>query len=521
MAPPNLIGDTLGIYQIVQLIGHGGMASVYRAFDPRLHRPVAIKVLSDDIAAQPGFIDRFHQEARLIAGLSHPNIVQVYDLGQDKGYTYMVQELLPGPTLDWFLNERLARGQQLTRDEIVKIITQLAGALDAAHAAGIIHRDVKPSNAMWNANNTLVLTDFGIAKNMLVVSNKTQTGMVFGTPHYLSPEQAQSQNVTIASDIYSLGVVLYELITGKPPFEGDTPIGVVLKHVQAPPPPLRPARPDAPPAVEAVVQRALAKKPEERFASAGDLARALDTAWIATPTGTTASGDIYNQPTQMVQQGSTPAPVSAPAAPAAPVAAHADNLSVPQQQAPAAPAASHPALGRRKPNIPMPVLIVIFLVLLGGVALSLRGGTSQVAAPGASAPAIGAIETPSAAVAQLPPTTIIAPTAETQPTPLPIETQPAPSTDETTPQPNADPFTQLRDALGASAPALQALDATQQALNNGDTTTATQQLQELQKTILAGRSNGEIDADAMRQALRNVAAIAAQHGIELPLQIGS
>jgi serine/threonine protein kinase len=207
-----LIGTRLAAYDIQAVLGSGGMATVYRAFDTNLHRVVAIKVLSPAAAAQPGFAERFRQEARLIASLRHPNIVQVYDFGDQDGHTYMVQELLAGPTLGVWMADLAARDMRPTAEDISTIVGQLAGALDAAHAAGIIHRDVKPANVLWHDPGRLVLTDFGIAKHVLSNVNQTRFGVVFGTPSYLSPEQAQSLPLTPASDVYSLGVVLYELL---------------------------------------------------------------------------------------------------------------------------------------------------------------------------------------------------------------------------------------------------------------------------------------------------------------------
>ena len=189
MSTAKLIGARLGGYEVKDLLGSGGMASVFRGFDPNLQRLVAIKVLSLTAAAMPGFTDRFRQEARLIANLRHPNIVHIYDFGEERGLIYMVQELLPGPTLEQRMADVSRRRARLASDEIITIITQLAGALDAAHAAGVIHRDVKPANALWNAIGALVLTDFGIAKNTVAPVNQTQAGMVMGTPTYMSPEQ--------------------------------------------------------------------------------------------------------------------------------------------------------------------------------------------------------------------------------------------------------------------------------------------------------------------------------------------
>ncbi|MEN9938693.1 MAG: hypothetical protein RLZZ387_5272 [Chloroflexota bacterium] len=284
MVDQQLIGQTIDSYTIEALIGRGGMSRVYRAFDRKLQRPVALKVLAEPTASQE-FAQRFQHEALVLARLRHPNIVAVYDLGLYAGVSYMVQELLPGPTLEQQLHGLAERGGRLGRAEAVAIVSQLAAGLDAAHAAGVIHRDVKPSNAIWGAAGTLVLTDFGIARSQLADARQTQTGVICGTPAYLSPEQAEGRPVTPSSDIYALGVVLYELLAGRAPFEGPTPLSVLMKHLQSPPPPLEELRPDLPPPVYAVVYAALAKDPAQRYARAVDLARALVEAWPADAEG--------------------------------------------------------------------------------------------------------------------------------------------------------------------------------------------------------------------------------------------
>jgi serine/threonine-protein kinase len=307
---PSPIGQRIGNFEIQSVLGSGGMATVYQGFDYNLQRPVAIKMLTDAVASQPDIVERFQREARVVARLHHPHIVQVYDFGETQGRAYMVQELLPGPTLAQQLNTWQTHGIQPARDDVLAIVQQVAAGLDAAHAAGVLHRDVKPSNIIRNASGTWVLTDFGIAKHMHDNAALTQTGVVVGTPAYLSPEQAQGQPLAPASDLYSFGVVVYEMLAGQPPFSSATSMGVLLDHIQTPPAPIRQFRPDLPPAVETIIQRALAKKPEDRPASAGEFAQALERAWQ--PGATTANiavpAEVHSLPTAHWAQAQRPAP---------------------------------------------------------------------------------------------------------------------------------------------------------------------------------------------------------------------
>lgn len=308
-------GTRLGAYEIETMIGKGGMAQVYRAFDHDLQRHVALKILTRVAAEQQGFIERFRQEARVIARLRHPNIVQVYAFGEYEELPYIVQELLPGPTLGRRLREYQAVGQQFSRVEVIAVMEQLAGALDAAHAAGVIHRDVKPENAIYNADGALVLTDFGIARLVVSDVRHTQTGMVVGTPDYISPEQAQGLPATPATDIYSLGVVLYELLAGKMPFQGETPMRVMIGHIQSSPPPLQPLRPDLPSRVDTVVQQTLAKEPTQRFTTAKELVAALRDSWPELPVAVSPPVvPVHEQETQVWEERS-PQPAAAPPPP--------------------------------------------------------------------------------------------------------------------------------------------------------------------------------------------------------------
>lgn len=255
-------GQQLGPYQIIQQIGKGGMATVYKAYHASMDRYVALKVVAIQLAEDPGFLQRFRQEARLIARLEHPHILPVHDFGEADGIPYMVMRFLEAGTL----RERMNAGP-LSLFEIDRAFSQLADALQYSHDKGVIHRDIKPSNAMLDKRGDIFLTDFGVAKMVEGAAQVTATGAITGTPAYMSPEQAQGAKVDNRSDIYSLGVVLYEMLTGKVPFEAETPMAVIFKHIQEPPVPLSIIRADLPFAMEVVLLRALAKDPNERYAS--------------------------------------------------------------------------------------------------------------------------------------------------------------------------------------------------------------------------------------------------------------
>src|SRR5512143_407735 len=273
----DLIGKTLGQYHIVEAIGHGGMASVFKARQPALDRYVAVKVLLPHQADTPEFRERFAREAKAIAQLNHPNILPVIDYGQDGDLIYIVMKYVAGGTLA----ERLKRPIDLATT--TNLIAQIAAALDHAHQRGIIHRDVKPSNVLLDENEWVQLADFGLAKLLAGDQVLTSSGLSMGTPAYLSPEQGQGATIDRHADIYSLGVMLYEMVTGRLPFTAETPMGVIIKHIYEQPLPPRTLNPSIPEALEAVLLKSLAKPIEQRYHSAGELARALQQAVLAAP----------------------------------------------------------------------------------------------------------------------------------------------------------------------------------------------------------------------------------------------
>jgi serine/threonine-protein kinase len=271
----HLLGQQLGRYTVQEEIGRGGMARVYRALDTLLKRTVALKVLAPQLAVDPEFAQRFEREAVTAANLRHPNIVTIYDVGEQNGLRYIAMEYVRGRTLHAIIEERGALGLGFA----IAIMAPVAAALDYAHSHGAVHRDVKPQNIMVDADGRVLLADFGIAQAPESAGDGqrlTRTGIFMGTPEYISPEQASAQRVDGRSDLYSLGIATYEAITGSVPFSGATP-QLIVAHAQKPPPPPSTIDPAQPPELDLVMARILAKRPEQRFASGAGLVEGLRT----------------------------------------------------------------------------------------------------------------------------------------------------------------------------------------------------------------------------------------------------
>ncbi len=275
MAPSSLEGRMLGKYRVMDPLGRGGMAQVFRAFHPQLERYVAIKVLRSDLVEEEEFLARFRREAKAVAALRHPHIVQVFDFDVEDDLYYMVMELLEGDTLKAYLNSYRTRGENMPLGEMVRTLLDVLDGLAYAHGEGIVHRDIKPANVLLTRRGQAVLTDFGIAQ-IVGTTRYTMSGALMGTLNYMAPEQGLEGHGDVRSDIYSMGIMFFEMVTGRTPYDADTPLAILMKHLNDPLPLPHKLAPDLPESLERVILKALAKQPEDRYASAAEMAKALE-----------------------------------------------------------------------------------------------------------------------------------------------------------------------------------------------------------------------------------------------------
>lgn len=275
MPTPSWIGQTIGRrYKIENLLGQGGMSAVYKGTDPNLRRPVAIKLIHPHLATDAEFVRRFEEEAAAVAQLRHPNIIQVYDFNHDDDTYFMVLEFIAGESLFQRLTQLHRQGQRLPMPEAIRLLTAICEAVQYAHDRNLIHRDLKPANVMINPAEQPILMDFGIAK-IVGGARNTATGALVGTPTYISPEQVRGEALDHRVDIYALGVILYEMIAGRVPFDSDSALSIMLMHVNEPVPDIRQLNRNVPTGLIAVIEKALAKQPAHRFQSAREMAAAL------------------------------------------------------------------------------------------------------------------------------------------------------------------------------------------------------------------------------------------------------
>jgi eukaryotic-like serine/threonine-protein kinase len=362
-----------GRYRIVRHVARGGMAEVYLGHDELLDRKVAIKVLIPDRAADPSFVERFRREAKAAARLNHQNIVGVHDFGEEDGQYYMVMEYVDGPTL----RDVIRSDGPMSPERATSIAADVAAALAAAHAKGIVHRDVKPANVLISAaTGTVKVADFGIAR----AADGTQEGLtmpgaVMGTATYLSPEQAQGRAVDARSDIYSLGMVLYEMLAGTAPFKGETPVAVAYKQLHEVPPPPSALNPEVPPALDALVARALSKDPARRPASAVEMRKALLAADEAGAVPAAAPAGPGGEPTV----------VDASAAGEPTAVASATSILPPASAAPPLAAAGPPprratsdAVYRRRRAVLLGALALVLVAIVFVLCTQVGGGTTTV-----------------------------------------------------------------------------------------------------------------------------------------------
>ncbi|MGD8807187.1 MAG: serine/threonine-protein kinase [Chloroflexota bacterium] len=453
MTEPGWIGKAIGgRYQIKQELGAGGMSTVYRATDLNLRRTVAVKLIHTHLSRDPQFVRRFESEATVVARLKHPNIVQVYDFDNDGGTYYIVFEYVAGESLQDRLVRLAAARRVMFAEKSVEIAASIADALDYAHQREVIHRDVKPANVMLDEKGQAILTDFGIAK-IVGGTQHTASGVMLGTARYVSPEQVQGRAVSGQSDIYSLGATLFEMLAGRPPYQGDSVISVLMAHVNEPLPDLNQIRPGLAPGLSALISKAMAKEPGARFRTAGEMAQALR----ATVSGKPMPGVVDTGAATAYLGGSQPAApgVSRPAAANTGAATILENVAPSGPPASPPPAGGRPSGGRFSGNSLLAIvgLVAVLLVLCAGAILGytlLSGDNGDAAAteqaaitltveagPTAVAGAGSPLTPEEGASPTLPPPSPTAATPTVVATPTVAATEPPTSTPTDAPSPTA------------------------------------------------------------------------------------
>lgn len=432
---PSWIGHTIsGRYQIESLLGQGGMSSVYKATDPNLRRTVAVKLIHPHLSSDEQFVRRFEQEAAAVAQLRHPNIIQVFDFNHDGDVYYMVLEFIPGETLQDQLTKLTESGHQFELAQTTDIMATTCDAVAYAHDKGMIHRDLKPANVMLNPNGQPILMDFGVAK-MLGTAQHTATGAIIGTAKYMSPEQARGERPDARTDIYSLGVMLFEMITGAAPFDGESTVAILMKHVTEELPDINQIKADVPPGLAAVVKRALDKDRDERYQSAAEMAAALRAVNLDEKSVPVAVPIPHPDPDETILQ--TPGahtsvvPPALPTPSPAPAPAPTGSVAVPMW-----------AIGA--------VIVLLVLILAGGAyALFNRGESdSNEAEQHATETAIAAAALPADTPTPVPPTPIPTEPPTEEPAPQPTSTpEPPPTATPVPEQPTETPVSGGGDTL--------------------------------------------------------------------------
>ena len=438
MPKSNWIGKKLSNrYLIEEILGQGGMSAVYKASDPNLKRVVAIKMIHTHLSDNPNFVSRFEEEAAAVAQLRHPGIIQVFDFNKDDDVYYMVLEFVPGETFQDHLKRLNKEGRHLPGKKAAEYMAGICDAVDYAHQRGMIHRDIKPANLMLNTQGQAILMDFGIAK-IVGGQSHTATGAVVGTAMYMSPEQIRGESPDRRSDIYALGVTLFEMAGGRPPFQADSAMTLMMMHVNDPVPDLKELNPDIPNDLIAVINKALAKDPNDRYQTAAEMAAALrninDPAMAGTsvdvpapaatmleelPGSDNLDKTAFEQPVAAPQGTvveSVPMPASDEVGGTVVETAPPTAASKPPAPQPG-PKASAPA---KKSGLPLPAIIggvaVLAILIFGGIFMAGRGGGDETAVP-TEEPLVAVVDTV-APTATLEPE----PTEEVIPTEVPTDT---------------------------------------------------------------------------------------------------